>query len=55
MRGCRYLTDVAMGHLTLVRGSLRELDIGHCNGISGAGLRHLYELRLDDVIRGLAY
>ena len=55
MRGCRYLTDVAVGHLTLVRGSLRELDIGHCNGISGAGLRHLYELRLDDVIRGLAY
>ena len=53
MRGCRYLTDVAMGHLSLVCGSLRELDIGHCNGISGAGLNHLYRLRSDDVIRDL--
>lgn len=45
MKGCQYITDVAMSHVSVVRGSLTELDISHCHGISAAGLHYLHCLR----------
>jgi len=45
MKGCQYITDVAISHVSVVCGSLTELDISHCHGISAAGLHYLHCLR----------